>query len=116
MYLYPQLYEGQEGTQHLYCTGPTPFQQVSELIPYLIKQGNKRFAMPSANYLWPQLLNKATKKVIEDNGGEVVLEEYFPLDQVAFNASKLLHCLDKKNQMLFCFFMDFLNYHIATDI
>ena len=25
----------------------------------------------------------------------------FPLDQVAFNASKLLHCLDKKNQMLF---------------
>ena len=25
----------------------------------------------------------------------------FPLDQVAFNASKLLHCLDKKNQILF---------------
>ena len=63
------------------------FQQVSELIPYLIKQGNKRFAMPSANYLWPQLLNKATKKVIEANGGEVVLEEYFPLDQVEYSAT-----------------------------
>ena len=25
----------------------------------------------------------------------------FPLDQAAFNASKLLHCLDKKNQMEF---------------
>jgi len=25
----------------------------------------------------------------------------FPLDQVAFNASKLLHCLDKKKQILF---------------
>ena len=25
----------------------------------------------------------------------------FPLDQVAFNASKLLHCLDKKKQLLF---------------
>ena len=25
----------------------------------------------------------------------------FPLDQVAFNASKLLHCLEKKNQILF---------------
>ncbi len=87
LYLYPQLYEGQECTQHLYCTGPTPFQQVSELIPYLIKQGNKRFAMPSANYLWPQLLNKATKKVIEANGGEVVLEEYFPLDQVEYSAT-----------------------------
>ena len=25
----------------------------------------------------------------------------FPLDQAAFNASKLLHCLDQKNQMTF---------------
>ena len=25
----------------------------------------------------------------------------FPLDQVAFNASKLLHCLDKKKQLIF---------------
>ena len=25
----------------------------------------------------------------------------FPLDQAAFNASKLLHCLDQKNQMAF---------------
>ena len=24
LYLYPQLYEGQECTAHLYCTGPTP--------------------------------------------------------------------------------------------
>ncbi len=87
LYLYPQLYEGQECTPHLYCTGPTPFQQCAELLPYLIKQGNKRFAMPSANYLWPQLLNKTAKRIIEENGGEVVLEEYFPLDQVEYSAT-----------------------------
>ena len=87
LYLYPQLYEGEECTSHLYCTGPTPFQQCSELIPYLIKQGNKRFAMPSANYIWPQLLNKWTRRIIEENGGEVVLEEYFPLDQVEYSAT-----------------------------
>ncbi|MFK7967045.1 MAG: substrate-binding protein [Burkholderiaceae bacterium] len=87
LYLYPQLYEGQECTEHLYCTGPTPAQQCADLLPYLIKQGNKRFAMPSANYRWPQLLNKWARKVIEENGGEVVFEEYYPLDQIEYSAT-----------------------------
>ena len=88
LYIYPQLYEGQECTEHLYCTGPTPAQQCDELIPYLIKTlGKKRFAMPSANYVWPQLLNKYARKVIEANGGEVVFEEYYPLDQPEYSAT-----------------------------
>ncbi len=88
LYVYPQLYEGQECTKHLYNTGPTPAQQCDELIPYLIKKvGKKRFAMPSANYVWPQLLNKYARKVIEANGGEVVFEEYYPLDQPEYSAT-----------------------------
>jgi len=87
LYIYPQLYEGQECTEYLYCTGPTPAQQCAELLPYLIKQGNKRFAMPSANYRWPQLLNVYARKVIEANGGEVVFEEYYPIDQLEYSAT-----------------------------
>jgi branched-chain amino acid transport system substrate-binding protein len=88
LYIYPQLYEGQECTEHLYCTGPTPYQQCGHLLPYLIKEkGHKRFAMPSANYIWPQLLNKWARQVIEENGGEVVMEEYFPLDQLEYSAT-----------------------------
>ena len=88
LYIYPQLYEGQECTKFLFCTGPTPAQQVDELIPYLIKEkGRKRFAMPSANYVWPQLLNKYARRVIEANGGEVVFEEYYPLDQAEYSAT-----------------------------
>ena len=88
LYIYPQLYEGQECTKHLFCTGPTPSQQCDELIPYLIKtRGKKRFAMPSANYVWPQLLNKYARKVIEGNGGTVVFEEYYPLDQPEYSAT-----------------------------
>lgn len=88
LYIYPQLYEGKECTKHLYCTGPTPAQQCDKLIPYLIKTvGKKRFAMPSANYVWPQLLNKYARKVIEANGGEVVFEEYYPLDQPEYSAT-----------------------------
>ncbi len=87
LYIYPQLYEGQECTPDLFCTGPTPAQQCAKLLPYLIEQGAKRFAMPSANYIWPQLLNKWARKVIEENGGEVVMEEYYPLDQLEYSAT-----------------------------
>src|SRR3954447_5539311 len=59
-----------------------------KLIPYLIKTvGKKRFAMPSANYVWPQLLNKYARKAIEANGGEVIFEEYYPLDQPEYSAT-----------------------------
>lgn len=88
LYIYPQLYEGQECTRFLYNTGPSPAQQCDRLIPYLVKTlGKKRFAMPSANYVWPQLLNKYARKVIEANGGEVVFEEYYPLDQAEYSAT-----------------------------
>ena len=43
--------------------------------------------MPSANYIWPQLLNKYARKVIEANGGEVVFEEYYLLDQAEYSAT-----------------------------
>jgi len=88
LYIYPQLYEGKECTPFLFNTGPTPAQQCDELIPYLIKTlGKKRFALPSANYVWPQLLNKYARKVIEANGGTVVFEEYYPLDQAEYSAT-----------------------------
>jgi branched-chain amino acid transport system substrate-binding protein len=87
LYIYPQLYEGQECTPNLFCTGPTPAQQCDEFIPWLVKQGCKRFCMPSANYVWPQLLNKYARKVIESNGGEVVFEEYYPIDQIEYSST-----------------------------
>ncbi|MEM7546206.1 MAG: substrate-binding protein [Pseudomonadota bacterium] len=88
LYIYPQLYEGQECTEHLFCTGPTPAQQCAKLIPYLVQEkGFKRFALPSANYIWPQLLNKWARTAIEEAGAEVVMEDYFPLDQLEYSAT-----------------------------
>ena len=87
LYLYPQLYEGKECTPFLYCTGPTPAQQCDTFIPWLIKNGGKKFYMPSADYVWPHTLNAYARKVIEKNGGEVVGEEYFPVDQNEYSAT-----------------------------
>ena len=41
------------------------------------------------------------KKEYIDTGKVQLIFIDFPLDQVAFNASKLLNCLDKNNQMVF---------------
>src|SRR5215510_15011568 len=87
LYIYPEQYEGKECTPFLFCTGPTPAQQCDQIIPWLIKNGGKRFALPSANYIWPHVLNKYARELIEENGGEVIFEEYYPLDQVEYSAT-----------------------------
>jgi ABC-type branched-subunit amino acid transport system substrate-binding protein len=81
LYIYPEQYEGQESDPLIFCTGPVPAQQVEPLIPWLMEQtGAKKFYLPSADYIWPQVLNKKVTEVATANGGEIVGEEYFPLD------------------------------------
>ncbi len=87
LYIYPQLYEGKECEPYIFCTGPTPAQQCDTFIPWLIKHGGKRFALPSANYVWPHVLNAYARNVIEKSGGEVIFEEYYPLDQVEYTST-----------------------------
>ena len=46
------------------------------------------------------VISEIKKEYIETGKVQLIFID-FPLDQVAFNASKLLHCLDKKKQILF---------------
>jgi ABC-type branched-subunit amino acid transport system substrate-binding protein len=81
LYIYPEQYEGQESDPLIFCTGPVPAQQIEPLIPWLMeKTGAKTFYLPSADYIWPHVLNKKLTEVATANGGEIVGEEYFPLD------------------------------------
>ncbi|MEP7053210.1 MAG: substrate-binding protein [Pseudomonadota bacterium] len=81
LYLYPEQYEGQECDPLIFCTGPVPAQQVEPLLPWLMKHsGAKKFYLPSADYIWPRLLNEKARAVVEAHGGAIVGEEYFPLD------------------------------------
>jgi branched-chain amino acid transport system substrate-binding protein len=81
LYIYPEQYEGQECDPLIFCTGPVPAQQVDPLIPWLMqKTGAKRFYLPSADYIWPRVLNQRVRQMVTANGGTIVGEEYFPLD------------------------------------
>jgi branched-chain amino acid transport system substrate-binding protein len=85
LYIYPEQYEGQECDPLIFCTGPVPAQQVEPLIPWLMQHtGAKKFYLPSADYIWPRTLNKKVTDVVAANGGEIVGEEYFPLDHTDY--------------------------------
>lgn len=85
LYIYPEQYEGQESDPLIFCTGPVPAQQVDPLIPWLIEQtGAKRFALPSADYIWPHVMNEKVRAIVTASGGEIVEEDYFPLDHTDY--------------------------------
>src|SRR5712675_563537 len=85
LYIYPEQYEGQECDPLIFCTGPVPAQQVDPLIPWLMQEtGAKKFYLPSADYIWPHVMNKKVRQVVAANGGEIVGEEYFPLDHTDY--------------------------------
>lgn len=85
LYIYPEQYEGQECDRLVFCTGPVPAQQVEPLIPWLMQTTDARkFFLPSADYVWPRVMNRKVREVVTANGGSIVGEEYFPLDHVDY--------------------------------
>ena len=88
LYIYPEQYEGGESDPLIFCTGPGPAQQIDRFIPRLMKEtGAKTFYFPSADYIWPHVLNKRVREVVTANGGSIVGEEYFPLDHMEYGAT-----------------------------
>ena len=66
LYLYPEQYEGQESDPLIFCTGPVPAQQVDPFIPWLMREtGAKTFYLPSADYIWPHVLNARVREVVD---------------------------------------------------
>jgi ABC-type branched-subunit amino acid transport system substrate-binding protein len=87
LYLYPEQYEGQDYDPLLFCTGPVPAQQLEPFIPWLMREtGARRFYLPSADYIWPHVMNKKVRELATAAGGEIVGEEYFPLDHLDYEA------------------------------
>jgi urea transport system substrate-binding protein len=85
LYIYPEQYEGQESHPLIFCTGPVPAQQLDPLIPWLMKEtGSRKFYLPSADYIWPRVMNKRVRDLVTAQGGEIVGEEYFPLDHMEY--------------------------------
>jgi branched-chain amino acid transport system substrate-binding protein len=85
LYIYPEQYEGQECDPLIFCTGPVPAQQLDPLIPWLRRRtGAKTFYLPSADYIWPHVMNDRVRQLVTADGGSIVGEEYYPLDHMEY--------------------------------
>jgi branched-chain amino acid transport system substrate-binding protein len=88
LYIYPEQYEGEESDPLIFCTGPVPAQQVDPFIPWLMQQtGARKFYLPSADYVWPRVMNRKVREIVTAHGGTIVGEEYFPLDHADYRAT-----------------------------
>ena len=87
LYIYPEQYEGQESDPLIFCTGPVPAQQIEPLFPWLMERtGAKTVYLPSADYIWPHVLNAKVKEVVIGRGGSIV-GEIHPLDHMDYDAT-----------------------------
>lgn len=85
LYIYPEQYEGQEADPLIFCTGPVPAQQVDPFIPWLMQTtGAKTFYLPSADYIWPHVMNARVRQIVTAHGGSIVGEEYHPMDHMDY--------------------------------
>src|SRR5262249_7625910 len=70
LYIYPEQYEGQESDPLIFCTGPVAAQQVDPFIPWLMREtGAMTFYLPSADYIWPHVMNARVREVVTAKAG-----------------------------------------------
>ena len=87
MYFYPTYYEGYECSKNVVYTGAVPNQQLSNFIPWIFKNLNKKkFFIVGSNYVYPREMAKVCKILIEQNGGETVGDEYLELGHSEWGA------------------------------
>ncbi|EAQ02238.1 putative ABC transporter substrate-binding protein [Pseudooceanicola batsensis HTCC2597] len=87
LYFYNVQYEGGVCDRNIFVTGVTPTQQVEVLVPYAMKKSGPKVHILAADYNYGQITARWIKKFVEDNGGEVVATDFFPLDVSDFGST-----------------------------
>ncbi|WP_119420299.1 ABC transporter substrate-binding protein [Desertibaculum subflavum] len=84
LYFYNTLYEGGVCDRNCFCTGTTPAQTVQKLVPHVMKKWGKKVYTIAADYNYGQITSAWVKKYVEENGGQVLSTDFFPLDVTNF--------------------------------
>lgn len=87
LYFYNTLYEGGVCDRNAFCLGTTPAQTVAKLVPYVIERFGPRIYSVAADYNYGQITADWVRKFAQENGGEVIETEFFPLDVTDFGPS-----------------------------
>jgi ABC-type branched-subunit amino acid transport system substrate-binding protein len=85
--LYPTLYEAQECSYNCFYTGAVPNQQLTDFVPWAIKNIGPKFYLIGSNYIYPKETNREVKALLAKHGGQTVAEEYAPLGHTEFSTN-----------------------------
>lgn len=86
-YFYNVIYEGGVCDRNIFINGVTPAQQAQALVPWAMERSGRRVHILAADYNYGQILARWTRKFVEENGGEVIATDFFPLDVSDFGAT-----------------------------
>lgn len=84
LYFYNTLYEGGVCDRNEITLGTTPAQTVEELVPYTMGMWGKKVYTIAADYNYGQITAAWVQRYVEQNGGQVVSTDFFPLDVTNF--------------------------------
>ena len=84
---YNNQYEGGVCDANMIVTGAVPEQQFSTLIPWMMEEYGNRVYTLAADYNFGQISAEWVRQIVEENGGEMVGEEFIPLGVSQFSQS-----------------------------
>lgn len=84
LYFYNVQYEGGVCDFNNFCTGSTPAQTVSKVVPHAMNKWGKKVYIVAADYNYGQITAQWMQRFVRDNGGETLEVEFFPLDVTNF--------------------------------
>lgn len=87
LYFYNQNYEGGVCDRNCFLVGTTPGHSVKALVDHALKTKGKRIYTVAADYNYGQILSAWAKKYAQEAGGEVIAEDFFPLDVTDFGST-----------------------------
>lgn len=82
---YNNQYEGGVCDANMIVTGAVPEQQFSTLIPYMMETYGKKVYTIAADYNFGQISAEWVRNIVEENGGQMVGEEFIPLGVSQFS-------------------------------
>jgi urea transport system substrate-binding protein len=86
LYFYNNLYEGGVCDRNIVINGTTASQHLAPLIPYAIEEFGPRLYVVAADYNYGRISAEWVKRYAAENGGEVVKEDFIPLDSSNFQS------------------------------
>ena len=87
LYFYTTQYEGGVCDHNVFAVGPTARQQLGSVLPYLVDEYGTDIYTIEADYNFGQLSADWVQVLAEENGANVVGEEFIPLSNSQFGST-----------------------------